>query len=85
VSGPASLATMALKPVTADDEGIYKCRVDFKEAPTKTSNVHLRVISKFSIAIYLSLLLIVFGQCEDLQRLSKMIGSPELFPSSSRE
>nr|XP_040567358.1 hemicentin-1-like [Lepeophtheirus salmonis] len=30
--------------VHGDDEGLYKCRVDYKIAPTKITNVHLKVI-----------------------------------------
>merc|ERR1711971_708792 len=40
----ASPARLELKKVVAGDEGLYKCRVDFKKAPTRISHIRLNVI-----------------------------------------
>ena len=32
--------------VKAKDEATYKCRVDFRQAPTRISNIDLNVIGK---------------------------------------
>ena len=40
----ASFLTIeALRP---EDTGFYRCRVDFKEAPTKNTKIHLNLIGK---------------------------------------
>lgn len=40
----ASFLTIeALRP---EDTGFYRCRVDFKEAPTKNTKIHLRLIGR---------------------------------------
>lgn len=36
---------LVLEPVLREDEGIYKCRVDFKKSPTRHHRIHLAVIS----------------------------------------
>ena len=36
---------LLLEPVLREDEGIYKCRVDFKKSPTRHHRIQLAVIS----------------------------------------
>jgi len=43
----ASLLTIdALIP---EDTGFYRCQVDFKEAPTKNTKIHLKLIGMFYV------------------------------------
>ena len=42
-----NLGRLVIDGVQTDDEGLYKCRVDFKVQPTTISQVKLKVNSKF--------------------------------------
>ena len=45
----ASFLTIeALRP---EDTGFYRCRVDFKEAPTKNTKIHLNLIGRTRIVV----------------------------------
>jgi len=37
---------LAIDPLVYRDRGNYRCRVDFKEAPTKNTRIHLSLIGK---------------------------------------
>ena len=41
------VAVLVLSRLRPDDEGIYKCRADFKRSPTKNNRMYLDVLSKY--------------------------------------
>lgn len=39
-------AILEINPVLPEDEGLYTCRVDFRDTPTKNQKINFTVISK---------------------------------------
>lgn len=39
-------SNLKIDPLRPEDKGIYRCRVDFQEAPTKNTKIDLRLIGK---------------------------------------
>ena len=54
-------AYLGIKPLKADDAGVYRCRVDFREAPTRNTRIELDLIGEcvksISLEIYNKLML----------------------------
>ena len=44
-------STLKIDPLRPEDKGIYRCRVDFQEAPTKNTKIDLRLIGKLPMWI----------------------------------
>lgn len=53
----ASTAAFMLSNVSEDDDGIYRCRVDFRHTPTRHVRYQLNVVRKFKVffSFFLSL------------------------------
>ena len=43
---PKKKAVLVLSHLRPEDEGIYKCRADFKRSPTKNNRMFLNILSK---------------------------------------
>lgn len=41
-----NVPSLVISPVEQEDQGLYRCRVDFKKAPTQTYQVRLQLISE---------------------------------------
>ena len=47
-------AKLVIDDSQTEDEGLYKCRVDFKTAPTRISEINVNVVGKKSTDFYIS-------------------------------
>ena len=47
-NAPIIASKLKINPLRPEDGGTYRCRVDFKEAPTKNTKINLELISECS-------------------------------------
>ncbi|KAH9367475.1 hypothetical protein HPB48_004251 [Haemaphysalis longicornis] len=69
--GGGQQGALELYPVHEDDEGLYRCRIDFRKARTRNYEVMLKVIRE--CAVYG--VRCFFGACEKWRQRSHFIGS----------
>ena len=43
------VAVLVLSHLRPEDEGVYKCRADFKRSPTRNNRMFLSILSKFQL------------------------------------
>ena len=53
-NAPIIASTLRIEPLRPEDKGVYRCRVDFKEAPTKNTKIDLQLISTCHLLCHLS-------------------------------
>ena len=49
---PKKKAVLVLSHLRPEDEGIYKCRADFKRSPTKNNRMFLNILSKSNLFFF---------------------------------
>lgn len=52
----APTAALVVRDVKRRDEGVYRCRVDFRNTQTTSFRYNLTVVGKYFITLYLSIL-----------------------------
>ena len=50
-NAPIIASTLQIDPLRPEDGGVYRCRVDFREAPTKNTKIDLQLISEFLLNV----------------------------------
>ena len=64
-------ATLNLDSVQLDDEGIYRCRVDFKNSPSRSVQINLSVIGLFGLILFTTADLIKFNSNFEIRIVRK--------------